>query len=61
VNTAFIDPDLETLAAIIACSPIFVPRPRARRLPLGFDQTDVAILEWIAAEGRRVGGNLLRM
>jgi hypothetical protein len=28
------------------------PRP-APRLPAGFDEVDIAILEWIAAEGRR--------
>lgn len=54
--------DLETLAAIIARSPIVVaPACRRRRLPAGFDEADVAILEWIAAEGRRAGGNFIRM
>lgn len=54
--------DLKTLAAVIARSPIVVAHPRKRqRLPAGFDETDIAILEWIAAEGRRVGGNLIRM
>lgn len=52
--------DLETIAAVIARSPIVVARPR-RRLPAGFDETDVAILEWIAAEGRRIRGHFLRM
>lgn len=53
-------PDLETLAVIIARSPIVVPRPRMRcPLPAGFDAADVTILEWIAAEGRRAGRTLL--
>ena len=43
---AKIRPDLETLAAVMA--------QMIRRLPAGFDAVDVAILDWIAAEGRRV-------
>lgn len=55
-------PDLETLAAIIARSPIVVAdRTPARRLPAGFDDIDIAILDWIAAEGRRVGRSFFRM
>jgi hypothetical protein len=46
--------DLETLAAVIARSQIIVAAP-AKRLPTGYDDVDVAILEWIAAEGRRAG------
>lgn len=54
--------DPATLAAVIACSPIVVAPPRTRRrLPAGFDTADIAILEWIAAEGRRVGGGFIRM
>jgi hypothetical protein len=46
--------DLETLAAVIARSQIVVTaRTPRRRLPEGFDDVDVAILNWIAAEGRR--------
>ena len=50
-------PDLEMLAAVIAHSQIVVARPdtRVARLPMGFDEFDLAILDWIAAEGRRVG------
>jgi hypothetical protein len=44
-------PTVETLAAVIARSPIVVARP-ASRLPAGFDDVDVAILNWIAAEAR---------
>ena len=43
---------LETLKAAIGHSPIVV-KQRAPRLPAGFDETDVAVLEWIAAEARR--------
>lgn len=54
---------LETLAALIAQSPIVVAQPHklAARLPAGFDEADVAILEWIAAEGRRLGQSFVRM
>jgi hypothetical protein len=54
--------DLETLAAVIARSQIAVAdRTRSRRLPAGFDANDVAILDWIAAEGRRAGRNFVQM
>jgi hypothetical protein len=42
---------VEALIAAIARSPIVVARPAAR-LPAGFDDVDVAILNWIAAEAR---------
>jgi hypothetical protein len=45
--------DLDTLSAVIARSQIVVARPPCRRLPAGFDDVDIAILNWIAAEGRR--------
>jgi hypothetical protein len=54
-------PDLETLAAAIARSPIIVERAVVRRLPVGFEAIDAAILGWIAAEARRVGCGLVRM
>ena len=49
--------DLRTLCAVIAHSQIHMPATSglARALPPGFDGTDLAILEWIAAEGRRAG------
>ncbi len=60
--------DLGTLAAVIAHSQIVVAaaaatadRPPLREhspLPDGFGEVDVAVLEWIAAEGRRVGRGL---
>jgi len=61
-------PDIETLASAIARSPIVVaraaaPKPLIREafpfaLPEGFDDTDVAVLRWIAEEARRVGRGL---
>jgi hypothetical protein len=30
-------------------------------LPAGFDDVDLAVLDWIAAEGRRLGRGLLPM
>jgi hypothetical protein len=51
---------LETLTAAIARSPIVVKR-RAPRLPAGFDEADVAVLEWIAAEARRLGRGIRLM
>jgi hypothetical protein len=46
-------PDLETLAAVIAHSQIVVAAPR-KRLPAGFDEADVAILDWIMTESRHL-------
>jgi hypothetical protein len=46
---------LEALIAAIARSPIVMVPQSITRLPAGFDEVDVAILEWIAAEGRRFG------
>jgi hypothetical protein len=44
-------PALETLVEAIERSPIVVARPTPR-LPAGFDDVDLAILNWIAAEAR---------
>jgi hypothetical protein len=54
---------LETLTAVIAHSQIVVawPARRPQCLPAGFDEIDGAILDWIAAEGRRAGGSFVRM
>jgi|GEM_PF-1034662 hypothetical protein len=61
--------DIETLTTVIARSPIVVgrvlqgalrPAP-ARRLPEGYADADIAILDWIAAEARRMGRALLRI
>ncbi len=50
-------PDIRTLAAVIARSQIafvpVLPRPLPGSLPDHFDETDRAMLDWIAAEGRR--------
>jgi hypothetical protein len=52
---------VETLAAVIAHSQIVVPQPRgpAPLLPAGFDDVDIAVLDWIAAEARRFRRSLL--
>ncbi len=54
---------LQTLAELIAHSQIIVEHPAgpSTRLPAGFDATDLAILDWIVAEGRRVGRGLVQM
>jgi hypothetical protein len=54
------DLKLAMLVAAIARSQIVVRQPAkpARPLPAGFETVDVAILEWIAAEGRRAGRRL---
>jgi hypothetical protein len=64
-------PDIETLASAIALSPIVVSRAFARKalpaevlrsqLPEGFDDTDIAVLHWIAEEARRVGRGLAKI
>jgi len=48
-------PDPSVLSAVIAHSQIVVvlPTVAAQHLPAGFDDVDIAVLEWIAAEGRR--------
>lgn len=55
-------PDIEALTLTIAKSPIVVARVSREtlrsRLPAGFDDTDLAILHWIAEEARRVGRRL---
>ena len=48
------------LAAVIAHSQIVVTAP-ARQYPAGFDDVDIAVLDWIAAEGRRLGRSFVRM
>lgn len=64
IGTEF--PDLDTLVAVIAHSQIVVETdcPRvANRLPLpaGFGDVDVAVLEWIAAEGRHFRRAIARL
>jgi hypothetical protein len=45
---------LEAIVAVIGRSPISFAKPPAD-LPERFTEVDVAVLEWIAAEGRRLG------
>jgi hypothetical protein len=45
---------LETILALVGRSSIALARPLAN-LPPGFTEVDVAVLNWIAAEGRRIG------
>jgi hypothetical protein len=44
---------LETIRALIGRSPIAMANPVAN-LPAGFAEVDVMVLDWIAAEGRRI-------
>ena len=48
--------DVSMLSELIAHSQIIVSllAPTAQRLPADFGEVDIAILEWIAAEGRRL-------
>jgi hypothetical protein len=54
---------VEVLAAMIAHSQIVLTQPAEPTppLPAGFDEIDIAVLEWIAAEGRRLGRSPLQM
>jgi hypothetical protein len=63
LTTGTIYPDLVTLTAMIAHSQIVVATAHAdaSRFPAGFDDVDIAILEWIAATGRRAGREFVRM
>jgi len=54
------DITLEMLVAAIAHSQIVV-EGSAKRLPDGFDNVDAAILDWIAAEGHRLGHSFVRI
>ena len=59
-------PDIDTIATVIAHSQIVVTQATREAaagspLPAGFDEVDVAILEWIAAEGRRLGQVVARL
>ena len=53
-------PDVDTLAAVIAHSQIVVAEP-AQRFLAGFDEVDLAILDWIIAESRYAGHGFMRM
>jgi hypothetical protein len=55
-------PNVETLAAVIAHSQIvFAPVMVHCRLPAGFDEIDVVILDWIADEARRLSRRFARI
>jgi hypothetical protein len=55
-------PTIEMISAVIAHSQIVVARHRPMpRLPAGYDHADIAVLEWIAVEGGRLGHRLLPM
>ena len=51
---------LEAILALIGRSPINVAKPVVT-LPAGFTEVDAAVLEWIAAEGRRIGRGYARL
>jgi hypothetical protein len=54
-------PTIEGISAVIAHSQIGVAQPyrAVSSLPAGFDYADIAVLDWIAAEGRFLGRGLL--
>jgi hypothetical protein len=52
-NRDYIDPDLSRFRAAIAHSQIVVTLKAAQHFPAGFDDRDVAILQWIAADSRQ--------
>ena len=52
-------PIIACIAAAIANSQIVVTQVRAvPTLPVGFDYADITVLDWIAAEERRLGRSL---
>jgi hypothetical protein len=52
---------IEKISAVIARSQIVVAQPcrAVPSLPTGFDYVDIAVLDWIAVDGRRQGRGLL--
>jgi hypothetical protein len=56
-------PTVETPAAASARSQIVVSQPHRpmTSLPGGFAEVDIAVLDWIAAEGRYFGRSVLWM
>jgi hypothetical protein len=51
---------LQVIVATIGRSPIAVALPQVD-LPDGFTEVDVAVLDWIAAEGRRLNHGYTRL
>ncbi len=45
--------NVETIGEVIARSPIIISPPMTP-LPEGFDEADLAVLDWLAAEGARL-------
>jgi hypothetical protein len=56
-------PTIETLSAVITRSQIVVAQPHCPVLsfPAGFDELDIAVLDWIGTEARRLGRRLQPM
>jgi hypothetical protein len=54
-------PTVQMISAVIAHSQIVIAQPRcpAPTLPAGYDFADIAVLDWIALEGGRLGQSLL--
>jgi hypothetical protein len=53
---------LEALTAMIWHQIVVMQSAKpASRLPAGFDEVDISILDWIAAEGQRVHRSFVRM
>jgi len=52
-----------SLSAVIGHSQVMVAQPHCptQTLPAGFNYTDIAVLDWIAAEGRGQDRNHLPM
>ena len=50
-NRNYISPDLSSLSVTIAHSQITVTLTAAQHFPADFDDQDIAVLQWIAAEG----------
>jgi hypothetical protein len=51
---------VETIGAVIARSPIIV-LPPVTLLPPGFDEVDLAVLNWLASEGQRLRRDFARL
>jgi hypothetical protein len=51
---------VETIGAVIARSPIIV-LPPVTLLPPGFDEADLAVLNWLAREGQRLRRSFVRL
>jgi hypothetical protein len=52
---------IASLSAVVAHSQVTVAHCPTQTLPAGFNSTGIAVLDWIAAEGRRQGRSNLPM